>query len=84
MDCLDAGVSGVQDIARLALQHRGGSELRGAAGKGPRLHSVHRGLPGSASEVGRSRQIPGEHGQTVLIYLRSFLKQQQQQQQQLS
>lgn len=48
---LDAGVSGVQDIARLALQHRGGSELRGAAGKGPRLHSVHRGLPGSARSV---------------------------------
>lgn len=49
----DAGQSGVRDVARLVLQHRGSSELRGAAVTGTELHSVHRGLPASARFVKR-------------------------------
>lgn len=49
--CFDAGVGGVRDVARLVLQHRGCSELRGVAITGPELHSVHRGLSASARFV---------------------------------
>lgn len=49
----DTGVSGVQDVAGLVLQHRGGPELRGPAVTGTKLHSVHRGLPASARSVKR-------------------------------
>lgn len=64
---VDAGVRGLRDAARLGLQHGGRPELRGAAAKRTEIHPLHRGLPASASEVGRSRQVQREHGQTVLM-----------------
>lgn len=47
----DTSYGGVRDAARLVLQHRGRTELRGAAASGPELHPLHRGLPANSRWV---------------------------------